>query len=197
MTRADYTIKTVQSREQLEQVYAFATPILNLPSPNHSLEDYIPHLATTPQLLVFAERDNKICGCALSRIDQDHVLVGPVAVADDCRRQGIGAAMLRALETHTRELGQDTLLLGARKGEEPFYASCGYQPHLFIQLHEPGSVARLQALNQGYPIAWQSEEGAKSKLMLRTGQVDKDLQAKYDRAFPNCYTQYVFIKKVG
>ncbi len=191
-----YSIKTVETLEQLKEVYAFATPILNLPSPNHSLEHYIPHLAKTPQLLVYAERENAICGCVLARIDGDHVLVGPVAVAEDSRRKGIGSAMMRHLEKGAKELGQGTLLLGAREGEEPFYVSCGYQPHLFIQLHEPNALGRLEALDEGHEIAWKSEEQGKSKLMLRTAVVDKVLQNKYRQAIPNCYTQYVFIKQV-
>ncbi len=191
-----YSVKMVQTLEQLAQVYAFATPILDLPSPNHSLQDYVPHLTKMPQLLVYAERDNRICGCILARIDEDHVLVGPVAVAEDSRRRGIGSAMMRQLEANAKELGQDSLLLGAREEAAPFYVSCGFQPHLFIQLHEPDSLARLQALNEGYEIAWQSEENGKSKLMLRMARVDKDLQHKYEQTFPNCYTQYVFIKNI-
>jgi len=193
---SDFTVKTVQTLEQLAQVYSFATPILKLPSPGHALQVYIAHFDKTPQLLIFAERDGNICGCVLARIDEDHVLVGPVAVAEGLRRRGIGAAMMRELESQAKALRQDTILLGALEEDELFYVRCGYQPNLFIQLHEPDSVERLEALNEGYAVVWKDERNGKSKLMLQMATIDKRLQKKYDQAFPNCYTQYVFIKHI-
>ncbi len=104
--------------------------------------------------------------------------------------------MMRELETHAKALGQNTLILGALEEAEFFYLNCGYQPNLFIQLHEPDSVGRLEALNEGYEIAWKAEQNGKSKLMLQMAGIDKGLQKKYNQAFPNCYTQYVFIKHI-
>ena len=33
--------------------------------------------------------------------------------------------------------------------------------------------------------------------MLAVPQIDRDLQSEYERQFPNCYTQYVFIKDIN
>jgi predicted N-acetyltransferase YhbS len=63
--------------------------------------------------LVYARQDDKVCGCVLGSIEDDHVLIGPVAVAEGARRRGVGRAMIQEIEAQARELGQGTLILGA------------------------------------------------------------------------------------
>ena len=189
-----FSVRTIQTLEQLKQVWSFAVSILDLPTGKHTLQHYTEQLAKTPSLLVLAEQDDRICGCVLASIEDDHVMVGPVAVAEDLRRRGIGSAMIREVETRAKEIGQSTLILGAAEEAEPFYLSCGFQPNLFIQLPEPDSVGRLESLNEVYEIAWKAEQEGWSRLMLRTPEIAKPLQQKYEQEFPTCYTQYVFIK---
>jgi N-acetylglutamate synthase-like GNAT family acetyltransferase len=194
--RQDFVVRTVATLDELGKVYAFAAPILGLPVGKHTLEYYTQQFAIAPQLLVFAERDGLICGCILASIEDDHVLVGPVAVAADSRRAGMGSAMMREVEHRAKETGRTTLILGGREEAESFYLSCGFQPNLFIQLPEPDSTERLRSLNQQYEVVWESQQGGWSRLMLRTPQVDKDLQQQYQRRFPGCSTQYVFVKHI-
>ncbi len=192
----NFSVQTIQTLDQLNQVWSFVTPILALPTGKHTLHYYAEQLAKTPTLLVVAKQDDRIRGCVLASIEDDHILVGPVAVAEDSRRRGIGSAMMQEMETRARDLGQHTLALGAAEEAEPFYLSCGFHANLFIQLPEPDSVERLEALNEGYEIVWKAEQEGQSKLMLQTPEIDKALQGKYNQAFPNCYTQYVFIKHI-
>ena len=192
-----FSVKTIGTLDQLAQVHSFATDILDLKDEHgHTLERYTEAFAQTPQLLVFAERDDRICGCILASIEEDHILVGPVAVAADSRRKGIGSAMIQKVVTEGKKLGQNTLILGAREEAEPFYLSCGFQPNLFIQLPEPHRTDALESLNEKYEVIWESGADGWSKLMLRTPHIDKDLQHTYELEFPNCHTQYVFIKHI-
>ena len=193
----EFTVKTIDTLEQLSQVHAFATEILALGEEHgHGLQRYTEAFAQTPELLVYAEEDGRIRGCILASIDGDHVAVGPTAVAADSRRLGIGSAMMDEVVAAAKALGQTTLILGAREDAEPFYLSCGYEPNLFIQLHEPDRAEALKALNETYEVIWEREGDGWSRLMLRTPVIDKDLQHRYDRAFPNCHTLYVFIKHI-
>ena len=192
----NYTLKSVESLDELKQVYAFAVSVLGLPTVRHTLERYMELFRITPQLMVVAWRHSLIVGCALAGIEEDHILVGPVAVAESVRRQGVGAAMLAEVERQAKALGHTTLILGALEEAEDFYLSCGYQPFLFIQYPEPAFVGQLKALNTKYAVAWEAQEEGWSKLMLRTPQIDKALQAAYEREFPNCATQTVFIKEI-
>jgi hypothetical protein len=203
VTTATYTVQTIQSLDELDQAWAFCAPILNLPAGDdpippgkHTLPYYTKVFESTPSLLIISRENDYVCGCVLASIEQDHVLVGPVAVAEEARCRGIGSAMMWKLEIEAKVLGQDTMILGGLEESELFYLKCEYKPNLYIQLPEPGCVEQLESLNPGYAIAWKAEESGKSKLMLRTPQIDKELQKKYNQAFPTCSTQYVFIKKI-
>ena len=193
----NFTVRHVATLDQLAHVHAFATEILDLREEHgHSLQRYTEAFAQTPQLLVYAEGDARIRGCILASIDGDHVAVGPTAVAADSRRLGIGSAMMEEVVAQAKALGQNTLILGAVEEAERFYLSCGYEPNLFIQLPEPDGVGALKALNASYEAIWESEGNDWSRLMLKTPNIDKDLQHRYDRGFPNCHTSYVFIKHI-
>ena len=198
MDTAKYGLKTVSSVSELDRVYDFAQSILDVSQDTvHTREYYLAQVYRTPSLLIYAQREGKVVGCILASIDEDHVLVGPTAVAEAERGQGIGRAMIRQLEAAAKRLNQTTLILGARQEAEGFYARCGYRPNLFIQLPEVGQADRLKQLNTQYPVVWESEEGKWTRLMLSTPQVDRELQLAYQAQFPNCHTQYVFIKEIG
>lgn len=190
-----FVVGTVRTLDQLQQVWSFAASVLPMiTAGNHTLPYYAVQFTKTPELLVVAERSGRVCGCILASVDNDHVLVGPVAVASDSRRMGVGAAMMRELEVQAAQIGQRTLILGSLEDVESFYLSCGFQPNLFIQLPEPKGVERLKAVNAGYAAIWAAEQEGWSRLMLRTPRIDKLLEAKYRQQFPSCSTQYVFIK---
>jgi DNA-binding CsgD family transcriptional regulator len=67
---------------------------------------------------------------------------------------------------------------------------------LFVQYPEAVFVGQLRALNTKYAVAWEAQEEGWSKLMLRTPQIDRVLQAAYECEFPACSTQTVFIKEL-
>ncbi len=189
-------LSSISTPAQLEQAWAFAAPILDLPRGKHTLAFYQEQIRLTPLLSVCAARGGQVCGCILASIEEDHVLVGAVAVAADARRLGLGAAMLAEVERQSRALGQTTLLLGSLEEAESFYLDCGFQPNLFIQYAGAGGLEALKPLRGEYAIAWQAEDGGWARLMLRTPQIDKALQHAYEETFPGCYTQYVFIKNL-
>jgi GNAT superfamily N-acetyltransferase len=193
-----FTVRTVESEEDLKRAYAFAVSVLGDPHETiHTQAYYLGVFQNTPGLLVYAEHGNQVIGSTFGSLDGDHVLVGMVAVAPSARRMGVGAALFQRLEVEASRLGQTTLLLGARQEAESFYLSCGFLPNLFIQLPEAGRLADLKGLNPGYPVAWEADEGGWSKLMLAVPQIDRDLQNEYERRFPACFTQYVFIKQIA
>ena len=196
MEAMSFAIRHVRTLADLQQVWSFAGPILDLPTGKHTLEYYTEQFARFPQLLVFAEQHGKVCGCILASVDGDHVLVGPVAVAAESRRQGIGAAMMKEVEKQALLVGHSGLVLGSQEDAEPFYLSCGFQPNLFVQSPDPDCLERLKSLNQKYEVIWATEQEGRAKLMLRTPEIDKPLQRRYEQEFPGCYTQYVFTKQI-
>jgi predicted N-acetyltransferase YhbS len=198
MSQTAFQIKSVASLAELELVYSLAVSILgNMDDSIHTHAYYCDQYRQTPSLLVYAEKDGRVVGCILGSIERDHVLVGPTAVAAEVRGLGVGAALMRHLEEEARKLNQTTLILGSRQEAEGFYLRCGFHPNLFIQLAQPDQLEALKQLNQRYAVIWEMQDAANTRIMLATPQVDRDLQAAYEKQFPGCGTQYVFIKEIA
>ena len=186
----------VQTLEDAQRALDFAEAHLGPLGPRHSRERYNSVHAQTPSLLIVAKQAGAIVGCALGGIDDDHVLVGPVAVSQPLRQRGIGRAMMTELERQTRAVGHNTLILGSAEDAEAFYLKCGYQPNLFVQLPDAAALPKLKTVNHDYAVAWEAAQDGWSKLMLRTPRIDRALQRRFESAFPACHTQTVFIKSI-
>ncbi|HET7341730.1 MAG TPA: GNAT family N-acetyltransferase [Methylomirabilota bacterium] len=71
--------------------------------------------------------------------------VSKVLVLQAARRQGIGRALMLALETHARRLGRTTLVLDTREGDpsETLYASLGWRRLGVIPRYAESAGGRL------------------------------------------------------
>jgi len=63
---------------------------------------------------------------SLKPLDRETVQLRQMAVAEDRRRERIGAALLASAEDWARETGYRLMVLNARLGAEGFYARFGY-----------------------------------------------------------------------
>ena len=190
------SVESVKSPDDVRQVYSFAVAVLGLSTAKHTLDYYLAQLAVEPELMVCVRKMGHIVGCALASIEDDHVLGGPLAVAQQYSATDMAEQMMRQIEVATKRYGHHTIILGAFPEEEAFFLSLGYRAHLFVQYPEMAFAAQLKALNTGYDVVFEAESDGWSKLMLRTPKVDKSLQNAYEQKFPNCATQTIFIKTV-
>ena len=101
---------------------------------------------TTPwsRNMLAEELDNYLSAFLVALDDQDHVVgyaglqavldegyITNIAVAESCRRKGLGRAMLGALIDHCRESGASFLTLEVRQSNAPaiaLYESMGFLP---------------------------------------------------------------------
>ena len=63
---------------------------------------------------------------SLKRLDGETVQLRQMAIAEDRRREGIGALLLAHAEGWARDQGYRLIVLNARLGAEGFYAKFGY-----------------------------------------------------------------------
>jgi hypothetical protein len=85
-------------------------------------------------------------------------------------------------------------VVGAAEAAEGFYIKCGYNSNLFIQGEWPLTLEKLRSFNDRYDEAWSTDDGTNISLCLLTKVIDKELQQKYNQAFPACSTQTLFTK---
>jgi predicted N-acetyltransferase YhbS len=71
------------------------------------------------------------------------LLLGPVAVADDCRNRGIGSALVRYAVAEARKLGHAAVVL---VGDAPYYSRFGFSAEKAGALWMPGPFERHRLL---------------------------------------------------
>ena len=71
------------------------------------------------------------------------LLLGPLAVDDDCRGAGIGAALMRLAIDRARTLGHGAVVL---VGDEPYYRRFGFSTRGMDKLAMPGPFERSRFL---------------------------------------------------
>lgn len=81
---------------------------------------------------------NITCGA-----DKPALLLGPVAVADDCRNRGIGGALVRHAIEAARRRGHAAIVL---VGDAPYYGRFGFTPERTGALWMPGPFERHRLL---------------------------------------------------
>ena len=74
---------------------------------------------------------------------QSALLLGPVAVAHDCRNRGIGAALVRRAVEAARKLGHRAVVL---VGDAPYYGRFGFTAEKTGALWMPGPFQRHRLL---------------------------------------------------
>jgi predicted N-acetyltransferase YhbS len=71
------------------------------------------------------------------------LLLGPMAVAADCRQRGIGAALVRRAVAEARRLGHGAIIL---VGDAPYYGRFGFSAEKTGRLRLPGPFERHRLL---------------------------------------------------
>jgi predicted N-acetyltransferase YhbS len=74
---------------------------------------------------------------------QTALMLGPVAVAADCRSRGIGAALVRRALRDARWLGHGAIVL---VGDPPYYSRFGFSSKKTQSVHLPGPFERERLL---------------------------------------------------
>ena len=74
---------------------------------------------------------------------QPALLLGPVAVASDCRNRGIGAALVRRCLREARRLGHGAIIL---VGDASYYSRFGFAAEKAASLKLPGPFERHRLL---------------------------------------------------
>ena len=75
--------------------------------------------------------------------DKPALLLGPVAVADDCRNRGIGGALVKRAVAAARKLGHKAIVL---VGDAAYYGRFGFTPEKTGALWMPGPFERHRLL---------------------------------------------------
>lgn len=200
-TMFSYDIKNVMNETELDKVLSFAKTIFTdsryVDHPVFSKEYWLARMPNSANFMLYAQHDGEIVAVVFGQVESNNsITVGPVASDEQYRHHGIASSLLKELEKRVLATGHHFIVLGALEPAEGFYLKCGYIPHLFVQAKPPLTLEKLRSLNDRYDEAWSYDDGTDIRLCLATKGIDRELQHKYDRAFPACSTQTLFTKRI-
>ncbi len=195
----NYVIKNVTNETDLDNTLSFIREIfkdrLELIPIEFSKETWLIRMTKSADFMLYAQHENEIVGVVFGVVENNNsVTIGPVAADKRYRRCGIAASLLKELEKRVLARGHHFLVLGALEPAEGFYLKCGYLPNLFVQAKPPLTLEKLRSLNERYHEAWSYDDGKDIRLCIFTPKIDKELQDKYNKTFPECSTQTLFTK---
>lgn len=134
----DIKIKTVSDSNSLRAAYTFYTKMFkdksDITNPIYSYDAWLKRMESNSDLLIYASLQDQVIGIAFGRVtNHTTVIIGPVAVEDLYKRNGIARSMLEKLEVNAKSKGIKQLTLGALKDGEGLYKRLAYQGYLLIQ----------------------------------------------------------------
>ncbi len=196
-----YEIKNVSSESELDNALSLARSVFRdsgkLDRPTFFREFWLARMPANNDFMLYAQHGEEIIGMVFGYTESNNsISLGTVAASTQYQNQGIASALLKEMEKRAATKGHHLVVVAAMEAAEGFYLKCGYVPHLFIQAKPPLTLERLRSLNKQYDEAWTYDDGKDIKLCIDTRGIDKELQHKYDKAFPECATQTLFTKQV-
>jgi len=103
----DYVIKHVKTERELDDALAIEKKVFGIPceynSPAYSRQKWVERMRFYGDLMLYAESNNEIIGIVFGRIENESgITVGPVAVDERFRKQGVARELMLRLEEHAR-----------------------------------------------------------------------------------------------
>ena len=196
-----YDIKQVTSETDLNRALSFARAIFKdsgrLNIPTFSKELWLARMPDYVDFILYAQHDDEIVGVVFRDVGRGNSITVTMVASDERYRHcGIASSLLAELEKRVLARGHHFIVIGALEAAEGFYLKCGYTPHLFVQSKRPLTLEKLRLLNDRYDEAWSYDDGTDIRLCIQTKGIDRELQHKYDEAFPGCSTQTLFTKYI-
>ena len=196
-----YDIKNVKSKTDLDRALSFARLIFKdsgrLHIPTFSKVFWLTRMPDYVDFMLYAQHGDEIVGVVFSYLEKNNsITIAMVASDERYWHRGIASSLLAELEKRVLARGHHFIVIGALEAAEEFYLKCGYTPHLFIQSRPPLTLEKLRLLNDRYEEAWSYDDGTDIRLCISTKGIDRELQHKYDKAFPDCSTQTLFTKYI-
>ncbi|UYP48820.1 hypothetical protein NEF87_005105 [Candidatus Lokiarchaeum ossiferum] len=197
------TYKSLDSTEEVEKAFQFITEQLEIGEKHpRQLDYYLLVHKTHPSLLMVAKNQDQIIGCTFSSKNQfkpeakDELLIGEVCVHPNFQGQNIGRTLLMKVEKNAKKIGFKKLILGAKEGVESFYFKCEFVANLHIQIENDHCLEELKNLNSKYEIIDEEVKEGWTRVLIKTKQLDRQLENSYKKKSPKIYLNYVFTKEI-
>ena len=129
-------IKNITTEEELDRALAFDKKVFDIPSDGqssaYSRMNWLIRMKTHADLLLYAQSYGEVVGIVFGRVENaKSITVGPVAVDERFRRQGIAREMMLLLEKRAQGHGIHNLVLGSVENAEGFTEKWAIKEYCF------------------------------------------------------------------
>ena len=204
MNKTKITYGFPQSKEEVKSAFKFVQQQLEITLTHSRQEDYyLDVFETLPSLLMVAKSQESIVGCVFGSKNPfekekiGEILIGELCVHPNFQGKNIGKTLLSRLEINAKKEGFTELILGARRGVEPFYFKCGFSANFFFQIENTNCLEELKKLTVKYPIRNAEIDEGWTLLRLETINMVPKLEQQISARFPDGYINYTFTKKIN
>lgn len=119
-------ITSPHTDEQWRDYYALRWQILRAPWQQAPGSERDEHEDAAWHVMAMNEQNDIIGVGRIHQLDEQRAQIRYMAIAEGCRGQGIGKAVLAALESKAHEWAIHTIMLNARSVVKDFYRAHGY-----------------------------------------------------------------------
>jgi N-acetylglutamate synthase-like GNAT family acetyltransferase len=189
------SVVPVRSPAFLDEAFAFAKTLLGFPDADGEvLRYYRRAFELHPDLFTCAMAGERLCGCIFASIENERVLIGPVAISASYRDSDVLTAMMSRTEQVALDLGYNTLLLGSVPEARSLLVRAGFEAYLLVQAPHPHTLEALLGLDLDYSVMWSTEEDGWAQILLKVDDSQQEIARRFHREFSGCQTHRVYMK---
>lgn len=111
----------------------------------NTMEPFSRQLAWDSDLIMIAEEDGEIVGAIIGTIENNHGCYFRIAIHPDYRRQGIGKALVSAMEQRFQQRKVSRILVAGDEHNQaamPLYEAMGYGANKILEAFQKLSIVR-------------------------------------------------------
>ena len=193
-------IENVKTVEELNELVDFFKKVY--PKLPFDKQGWTERWSKTPELLLYARDNNKICAAALAGTSEGekHFVVDE-GILEDYWSTGIFEALFIELEKRAKKLGYTNIFVAIAEGQEEFYAKLGYTGQMLIQSEKhsiddlKNFLASLNNKNAEFSHD-RIHDGYINQIWLNVSILDKDLKRQFEQELGDCWTQIIVGKSI-
>ena len=191
-------VKSVEELDELAEFFKIVYPKLPFDK-----QGWLERWSKTPELLLFAKDNDKICAATLAGTGEGekHFVVDE-GILEEYWKTGIFEALFIELEKRAKKLGYTNIFVAIADGQEEFYAKLGYTGQMLIQSEKhsiddlKNFLASLNNKNAEFSHD-RIHDGYINQIWLNVSIMDKkELKKQFEEILGDCWTQTVVGKSV-
>lgn len=202
-------LKYVESEEKLKEVFSFFSNIFYTESKKYH-EHYYPMgdryyemcemLKKNNRLLVYAEANGKVIGCAIGKnldLLNKKVTLSVLAVNQNYRNLKVATKLVQEFENICRNIGLQSISLGARWRACGFYEKLNYKPSFMVQVYDFVKIKEIRKNNLYEFKELESYQGETyGFIRYEVSSITEDYIKYFENKIPTAMVQYIFTKEL-